>query len=81
MTTEVSELCKALTQLANEMRANRDSVARLEQIVSRFVVATERQLASGEAVRRRAERQLRGMEPDTIASMNKLLDRKLGRRT
>lgn len=81
MTTEEDDLCRALRQLAGEMRANRDSVVRLEQTVSRFVVVAERQLASGEAVRRRAERQLRGMEPDTIASMQKLLDRKLGKRT
>jgi hypothetical protein len=80
MTDDQDELCKALTVLAEEMRASRETVARLEQTVGRFVVAAERQLSSGEAVKRRAERVLRGMDPAEIAEMNRLLDKKLGGR-
>lgn len=79
-TAEKDELCEALIQLANEMRASRDSVARLERTVERFVVAAERQLASGEAVRRRANRELRGLDPGKVAAMHRILDRKLQRK-
>lgn len=72
-----NELCEALIKLADEMRASRDMLSRLEQTVSRFVVVAERQLASNEAVKRRAARQLRGMDPSSIAAMHQLLDRKL----
>ncbi len=73
-----TSLLQALISLADEMRASRDSVQRLERTVERFVVATERQLASGQAVKRQAERALRGLDADKIAAMNKRLDRKLG---
>jgi len=78
MTDNQDELCKALTVLADEMRASRETVARLEQVVGRFVVAAERQLSSGQAVQRHAERVLRGMDPAKLAAMNALLDKKLG---
>ncbi len=71
-------LLQALISLAGEMRANRDSVLRLERTVERFVVAAERQLASGQAVKRQAEQVLRGLDAAKIAAMNKQLDRKLG---
>jgi hypothetical protein len=66
--------------LAEEMRASRETVARLEQTVGRFVVAAERQLSSGQAVQREAERVLHGMSPAKLAEMNRLLDKKLGGR-
>jgi hypothetical protein len=80
MTDDQDELCRALTVLAEEMRASRETVARLEQTVGRFVVAAERQLSSGQAVQRRAEQALRGMDPAKLAAMNDLLDKKLGGR-
>lgn len=78
MTDSQDELCRALTVLADEMRASRETVARLEQTVGRFVVAAERQLSSGEAAKRRAEHVLRGMDPAKLAAMRALLDKKLG---
>ena len=74
-----TKLVKALASLAEEMRASRDSVQRLERTVERFVVATERQLASGEAVQRRAVKELRGWDQQKIAEMNRMLDKKLGK--
>lgn len=79
MTDEAqAELCQALTRLADEMRASRETVSRLEHTVGRFVVVAERQLASGQAVKRQAERVLHGMSPEKLAAMNALLDKKLG---
>lgn len=80
MSENNGDLCAALRELAAEMRGQRETVSRLEKTVNRFVVAMERQLASGEAVRRRAERVLAGYDPVEVKAMNDQITKRLAKR-
>lgn len=56
-----------------------DSVRLLNQTAQRLAVLSERQLASGQAVQRRAEKVLHGIDPVEIENMRRTLRKKLGR--
>ncbi len=82
---EPADLCRALRELADEIRLDRQSreqmhgmVDQLERAVNRFVVCAERQLASSESSQRRAERVLNGMAPEEARAIREQVKAKLG---
>lgn len=81
------ELCKALRELAGEMRAERESrakfaatVKQLENTVGRFVVAMERQLSKDTSAQRKADRILNGLDAGQREAMQARLAKAHGRK-
>lgn len=79
------ELVDAVRELVSVLKSERAERVRLAAIVeelkttvSRFVVVAERQLASGQAVQRNAQRYLNGLSPEKVKEMNAQLARKFG---
>lgn len=87
MGESAEDLARSMRELAESMRAEREerrqlaaNLDALQQTVSRFVVAMERQLSSGQAVQRRAERVLAAYDPAEVKAMNDQISRRLGKR-
>ena len=66
--------------VAAALREFADSIRTLDRTVNKLAVLMERQLASGDAVQRRAEKVLNGLTPEKIKAMNDQLKKKLGSR-
>jgi hypothetical protein len=81
---ELVEAVRDLVAVLHSERAERVRLAaiveELKTTVSRFVVVAERQLSSGQAVQRRAERVLAGYDPEEVRRMNEQIARKLNKK-